>query len=155
MEYEIQGCVNFDIKENNCLYQMNVLKINNLPEDIVGEIMSFMCLNKFAMCNKHYWFNTYHLKISYDLNSRYYRFLLRNDYSFIFNTYLALNFPKFLVKRKIYYQNKVFPRKIELLRYLTCFVFKSPKCKKIIEDFMKRHKLVFKKIKVKLNKWTN
>ena len=134
---------------------MNVVKLNILPDDIVGEIMSFMPLDKFTLCNKHYWFNTYHLKISYDLDSRYYRFLLRNDYSFIFNTYLALNFPKFLIKRKTYYQNKVFPRKIELVRYLTCFVFKSPKCKKIVEDFMKRHKLVFKKIKVKLNKWTN
>ena len=155
MVYEIQNYVNFDIKENNWLYQMNVLKLLYLPEDIVGEIMSFMCLNKFALCSKHHWFNTYNLKFSYNLDNRYYRFLLRNDYGFIFDTYLKINFPKFLIKHKTIYQNKVFPRKIELVRYLTCFVFKSPKCKKIVEDYMKRHKLVFKKIRVKLNTWTN
>ena len=134
---------------------MDVLKIKYLPEDIIGEIKLFIPLDKLAICNKFYWFNNYNIKIASSLNDRYFRFLIRNDYDFIFNTYLALNFNRLIKKKKIKYQNKIFPRKIELIRYLTCFVFESPKCKQMVEDFMKSHKLVFKKIKVKLNKWTN
>ena len=47
------------------------------------------------------------------------------------------------------------PASITVLTVLKCFVFESPKCKKIIEDVMKKNKLVFKKIKVISNKWTN
>ena len=133
------------------------MKINQLPEDMVGEIFSFISLETLSTCNKIFWRENYNkkLKNTAKINHSYYRFLLRNDLNFIFQEYLMFYFPIFIKNKKLIYQDKIFPRKIELLRYLTCFVFESPKCKIIIEKFMKRDRLVFKKIKTKLNKWTN
>tara|TARA_B110000495_G_C22928916_1_gene542942 strand:+ start:463 stop:864 length:402 start_codon:yes stop_codon:yes gene_type:complete len=128
-----------------------------LPEVLVGEIYDFISLKNLAKCNKYY-FNKYYLqknKKKEIIKQSYFRFLLRNDMNFIFEKYININFRYFIKKKKLNYNNKIFPRKIELLRYLTCFVFNSPKCKIIIENHMKKNKLVFKKIKLISNKWTN
>tara|TARA_B100000035_G_scaffold163439_1_gene139230 strand:- start:6085 stop:6486 length:402 start_codon:yes stop_codon:yes gene_type:complete len=133
------------------------MKINFLPEVLVGEIFSFISLKNLAKCNKSF-FNKYYLlknKNKEKIKQSYFRFLLRNDMNFIFEKYIDIKFAYFIKNKKIIYKDKIFPRKIELLRYLTCFVFESPKCKKIIENHMKKNKLVFKKIKLISNKWTN
>ena len=133
------------------------MKINFLPEVLVGEIFNFISLKNLAKCNKYY-FNKYYLEKNSKkekIKQSYFRFLLRNDMNFIFEKYINIKFTYFVKKKKIIYNDKIFPRKIELLRYLTCFVFNSPKCKLIIENHMKKNKLVFKKIKLISNKWTN
>ena len=133
------------------------MQINFLPEVLVGEIFNFISLKNLAKCNKSF-FNKYYLiknQKKERIKQSYFRFLLRNDMNFIFKKYITIKFPYFIKKKKIIYNDKIFPRKIELLRYLTCFVFESPKCKKIIENHMKKNKLVFKKIKLISNKWTN
>jgi len=133
------------------------MEINKLPQDMIGEIFSFISSKNLAKCNKFY-FNNYYFKQKEKVEERkqsYFRFLLRNDMNYIFQKYIDIKFRLFIKKKKIIYKDKVFLRKIELLRYLTCFVFESPKCKKIIENHMKKHKLVFKKIKVISNKWSN
>tara|TARA_B100000073_G_scaffold296163_1_gene260745 strand:- start:3438 stop:3839 length:402 start_codon:yes stop_codon:yes gene_type:complete len=133
------------------------MKINFLPEVLVGEIFSFISLKNLAKCNKSF-FNKYYLlknKNKEKIKQSYFRFLLRNDMNFIFEKYIDIKFAYFIKNKKIIYKDKIYPRKIELLRYLTCFVFESPKCKKIIENHMKKNKLVFKKIKLISNKWTN
>ena len=53
------------------------------------------------------------------------------------------------------HNSKIFQRKIDLMNYLSTFVFNSPKCRNILKKFMKKEGLVFKKIKTTLNKWTN
>ena len=133
------------------------MEINFLPEVLVGEIFNFISLKNLAKCNKYY-FNKYYLEKNNKkekIKQSYFRFLLRNDMNFIFEKYINIKFTYFDKKKKIIYNDKIFPRKIELLRYLTCFVFNSPKCKLIIENHMKKNKLVFKKIKLISNKWTN
>lgn len=133
------------------------MKINFLPEVLVGEIFNFISFKNLAKCNKYY-FNKYYLKKNKKkekIKQSYFRFLLRNDMNFIFEKYINIKFTYFIKKKKIIYNDKNFPRKIELLRYLTCFAFNSPKCKLIIENHMKKNKLVFKKIKLISNKWTN
>lgn len=133
------------------------MQINFLPEVLVGEIFDFISLKNLAKCNKYY-FNKYYLektKKKEKIKQSYFRFLLRNDMNYIFEKYIDIKFRYFIKKKKIIYNDKIFPRKIELLRYLTCFVFDSPKCKIIIENHMKKNKLVFKKIKSISNKWTN
>jgi hypothetical protein len=135
---------------------MDIMKINTLPEDMVGEIYSFLPSKFFNLCNKRFWEINYKEKMTDRYSPSYCRFLLRHDYDFIFKEYLVYNSPVFIQKKKkIFYQNKVFPRKIELIKYLSSFVFDSQKCTVIINKFMRTHRLVFKKIKTRFNKWTN
>ena len=136
---------------------MDLLKIKFLPEDLVGEILSFLPPKILKLCNKNNWSEDY--KKRYSINnmkaSSYWRFLLRYDNNFVFNEYLIYNFTYFIKNKKIIYQDKIFPRKVELVKYLSTFVFDSQKCKVILEKFMRKDRLVFKKIKTKIRKWTN
>ena len=133
---------------------MEFFKINKLPEDMVGEIYSFIHIKSLSLTNKYYWKKHYKLKSNIKISS-YYRYLLRDDYSYIFNNYLDIYFPFFIKNKKLIYQDKIFPRKIELLKYLSTFVFDSQKCKEIIDIYMEKNGLVFKRIKTRFNKWTN
>ena len=132
---------------------MSFFKINKLPEDMVGEIYSFIPIKSLSLTNK-YWKKHYKSKSNIKISS-YYRYLLRYDYSYIFNNYLDIYFPFFIKNKKLIYQDKIFPRKIELLKYLSTFVFDSQKCKEVIDIYMKKNGLVFKRIKIRFNKWTN
>ena len=133
---------------------MSFFKINKLPEDMVGEIYSFISIKSLSLTNKYYWKKHYKSKSNIKISS-YYRYLLRYDYSYIFNNYLDIYFPFFIKNKKLIYQDKIFPRKIELLKYLSTFVFDSQKCKEVIDIYMKKNGLVFKRIKIRFNKWTN
>jgi hypothetical protein len=133
---------------------MSFFKINKLPEDMVGEIYSFIHIKSLSLTNKYYWEKHYKSKSNIKISS-YYRYLLRYDYSYIFNNYLDIYFPFFIKNKKLIYQDKIFPRKIELLKYLSTFVFDSQKCKEVIDIYMKKNGLVFKRIKIRFNKWTN
>ena len=135
---------------------MVFFKINKLPEDMVGEIYSFIPLKSLSLTNKFYWKRYYKIKVNQEsLTTSYGRFLLRYDYSFIFKEYLEYYFIYFIKNKKVIYQNKIFPRKVELIKYLSTFVFNSQKCKNILDLFMRNKGLVFKRIKTRFNKWTN
>jgi len=135
---------------------MEFFKINKLPEDMVGEIYSFIPLKSLSLTNKFYWKRYYKIKVNQEsLTTSYWRFLLRYDYSFIFKEYLEYYFIYFIKNKKVIYQNKIFPRKVELIKYLSTFVFNSQKCKNILELFMRNKGLVFKRMKTRFNKWTN
>tara|TARA_B110001450_G_scaffold218559_1_gene213081 strand:+ start:505 stop:909 length:405 start_codon:yes stop_codon:yes gene_type:complete len=134
---------------------MVFFKINKLPEDMVGEIYSFIPIKSLSLTNKYYWKKNYIKKIQQKPLASYWRFLLRYDYSFIFREYLEYYFVFFIKNKKVIYQDKIFPRKIELIKYLSTFVFDSQKCKKILDIFMRKKGLVFKRIKTRFNKWTN
>ena len=134
------------------------MEINNLPEDIVGEIFSFIPLKLLSLTNKQNWDAYYKEKTCNNIHKNqasYWRFLLRNDNQFVFGEYLVYYFPIFIKKKKILYNGKIFQRKIDLMNYLSIFIFNSPKCRNIIKKFMKKEGLEFKKIKTKINKWTN
>ena len=133
---------------------MEFFKINKLPEDMVGEIYSFIPTKSLSLTNKYYWKKNYKTKQE-SLTDSYWRFLLRYDYSFVFKEYLEYNFSFFIKNKKLYYQDKIFPRKIELIKYLSTFVFDSQKCKNIIDLIMRNKGLVFKRIKTRFNKWIN
>ena len=134
------------------------MEINSLPEDMVGEIFSFIPLKFLSLTNKQNWDAYYKVKTCNNIHKNqaaYWRFLLRNDNQFVFNEYLVYYFPIFIKKKKTLYNGKIFQRKVDLMNYLSTFVFNSPKCRNIIKKFMKKEGLVFKKIKTKINKWTN
>ena len=136
---------------------MDLMQIIQLPEDIVGEIFSFLPLKSLSLTNKFYWKKNYDIKSSSEImkQTSYWRQLLRYDNVFVFQHYLDYMFPYLIKMKRVIYQDKIFPRKVELIKYLSIFIFESHKCRNILEQFMKRKGLVFKRIKTKFNKWTN
>ena len=131
------------------------MTINSLPNEIVGEIFNYIPGKYLSLCNKNYWYKYYIEKNGNKSRISYVRFILRNDFSFIFEKYVVLNFQFLIKQKKIIYKDKIFARKIDLFKYLSTFVFNSNKCKNILDEHMKINRLVFKKIKTKLNKWSN
>ena len=136
---------------------MELLQINQLPEVLVGEIFNFIPLKSLSLTNKTNWKIYYNIKSKTEIIklSSYWRFLLRYDYVFVFKHYLDNMFPYLIKMKRVIYQDKIFPRKVELIQYLSTFIFESPKCKSILNQFMTNNGLVFKRIKTKSNKWTN
>ena len=135
---------------------MDISNINQLPEDLIGEIYKFISLSSLSLTNKYNWKSNYNNKLkSSELSSSYWRFLLRYDMNFIFSHYIDYYFPIFIKRKRVIYQDRIFPRKVELIKYLSTFVFESQKCKVILDNFMTKNGLVFKRIKTKSNKWTN
>ena len=131
------------------------MEINLLPEDLVNIIKSYIPINFLNLTNKYYWEKSFDMTYNTKLNSAYWRYVLRNDIDFIFNRYLRNASPYFLKEKRIIYKSKIYPRRLELVNYLINFIFGSQKCKIILDNFMKTRRLVFKKIRVKLNKWSN
>ena len=130
--------------------------MDKLPEEIERFIFSFIPIKTLALCNKENWIknNKQNDNKFCIFGEKYHRFLLRNDYYFIFKHYLQDNISIFKKKQKIVYHNKIFYNKIEFLRYLSRF-FKAQNCTNLINETMKMERLVFKKIKTKSNRWSN
>ena len=131
------------------------MEIILLPEDLVRIIKSYIPIEFLRLTNKYYWNKHYDIFYETKLQSSYWRFILRNDSDFIFNNYLSRASTYFLKEKKIIYKSQVYPRRLELVNYLINFIFDSQKCKIVLENYMKKKRLVFKKIRVKLNKWSN
>ena len=131
------------------------MEINLLPEDLVNIIKSYIPIKVLRLTNKYFWEKNYIISYEYKLQSSYWRFLLRNDIDFIFDKYLNNALPYFLKQKRIIYKSQIYPRRLELVNHLINFVFDSQKCKIMLDNFMKKKRLVFKKIRVKLNKWSN
>ena len=131
------------------------MEINLLPEDLVNIIKSYIPIKVLRLTNKYFWEKNYIISYEYKLQSSYWRFLLRNDIDFIFDKYLNNALPYFLKQKRIIYKSQIYPRRLELVNYLINFTFDSQKCKIVLDNFMKKKRLVFKKIRVKLNKWSN
>ena len=131
------------------------MEINLLPEDLVNIIKSYIPIKVLRLTNKYFWEKNFNMTYESKLQSSYWRFLLRNDINFVFNKYLLNALPYFLKEKRIIYKSQIYPRRLELVNYLINFVFDSQKCKNTLNNFMKKKRLVFKKIRVKLNKWSN
>tara|TARA_B100000963_G_scaffold329663_1_gene319224 strand:- start:2852 stop:3247 length:396 start_codon:yes stop_codon:yes gene_type:complete len=131
------------------------MEINQLPEDLVNIIKSYIPIKFLSLTNKYYWGKNFNITYDSKLISSYWRFLLRNDIDFIFYRYLINAKSYFLKEKRIIYKSQIYPRRLELVNYLINFVFDSQKCKIMLDNFMKEKRLVFKKIRVKLNKWSN
>ena len=131
------------------------MEIIVLPEDLVNIIFSYVPRKILSLTNKYYWKNHYKETYNLKLQASYWRFILRNDYSFIFEEYISNSLPYFLKEKKTIYKSQIYPRKLELVNYLINFTFDSQKCKIVLDKIMKSKRLGFKKIRVKLNKWSN
>lgn len=131
------------------------MEIVLLPEDLVNIIKSYIPIEYLSLTNKYYWNMWYNYSYSRKLQSSYWRFILRNDNNFVFEKYLINAIPYFLKEKRIIYKSQIYPRRLELVNYLINYTFNSQKCKIVLDTFMKTKRLGFKKIRVKLNKWSN
>ena len=131
-----------------------------MPVEILSIIKEYTPIYFLSTTNKHYWIKNYyhnsllnHTKLN--SNILYYKFLLRYDLDFVFYHYLNLNKTLLLKRHKYKYKNFFFPRRLEIFNFLISNEFSSYKCKRVLYKFMKSNKLIFKKIKTNINKWTN
>jgi len=131
------------------------MEIILLPDELVNIIKSYIPIEYLSLTNKHYWDMWYNYSYSSKLQSSYWRFILRNDNNFVFEKYLINAIPYFLKEKRIIYKSQIYPRRLELVNYLINYTFDSQKCKIVLDTFMKTKRLGFKKIRVKLNKWSN
>ena len=131
------------------------MEINLLPEDLVSIILSYAPINILSLTNKYNWYANYDIECKKKLKASYWRFILRNDMWFIFERFMSNTYLYFLKEKKIIYKSRIYPRRLELVNYLINYTFDSQKCKIVLDSFMKTRRLVFKKIRVKLNKWSN
>ena len=69
--------------------------------------------------------------------------------------YISNSLPYFLKEKRVIYKSQIYPRKLELVNFLINFTFNSQKCKIVLDKIMKSKRLGFKKIRVRLNKWSN
>ena len=131
------------------------MNINLLPEDLVSIILSYTPINILKLTNKYNWIIDYNDNYQHKLKASYWRFLLRNDMWFIFDRFINNAYSYFLKEKRIIYKSQIYPRRLELVNYLINYTFNSQKCKVVLDTFMKTRRLGFKKIRVKLNKWSN
>ena len=77
------------------------MEIEELPEDLVNIIKSYIPIQYLALTNKLYWNLWYNYTYSNKLQSSYWRFILRNDNNFVFEKYLTNALPYFLKEKRI------------------------------------------------------
>jgi hypothetical protein len=137
-----------------------MIQLIYFPEELLYIIKSYIPIYFLSTTNKNMWLkNYYHNSLlnqtKLNNNILYYKFIIQNDFEYIFYNYIHLNKKIFIKKHKYKYKKKIFPRKLEIFNYLINFEYQSLKCKDILCDFMKTNKLTFKKIKTNNNKWRN
>lgn len=131
------------------------MEIIMLPEDLVKMIYSYIPCETLSLTNKFYWTKNYKKTYSNKLQSSYWRYILRSDNCFVFEEYISNSLSYFLKEKKVIYKSQIYPRKLELVNFLINFTFNSQKCKVVLDKIMKSKRLGFKKIRVRLNKWSN
>ena len=127
-----------------------------LPQDILShKIFIYLNYDILSLTNKKYWLLHYNYRLSsLKKNKAYHRFLIRNDYSFIYKNFLNKTLDILVKNKKFKYKNKYFTRHIDLSIYLIN-EYNASKCKNIIKNIMKENKIIFKKIKTNKHIWTN
>lgn len=127
-----------------------------LPQDILSyKIFNYLNYDILALTNKKYWLLYYNNRLSsLKKNKSYHRFLIRNDYDFIYNFFVNKTLNILIKNKKCNYKNKFFTRHIDLSIYLIN-EYNSTKCKFTIKNIMKENKIIFKKIKTNKHIWTN
>ena len=132
------------------------MELSIIPQDVLShKIFNYLNYDILALTNKKYWLLYYNIRIShFKKNKSYHRFLIRNDYSFIYKNFLNKTLDIFIKNKKFRYKNKYFTRHIDLSIYLIN-EYNASKCKIIVKNIMKENKIIFKKIKTNKHIWTN
>jgi hypothetical protein len=145
-------------KEQQCLSL-----INRLPDELVREIYDYLPgLTKMVLSKTLY--NKHHSCVkrsitTLNLYDNYVRDMIRQDFSFIFNSICTENLKYWIKPKKCTYKNKTFATYSDLLENL-CFETNSTKCRNELKEVFEnaglsknRHKKNI--VKIIKREWTN
>jgi hypothetical protein len=129
----------------------------NLTDDLINIIYNFIPNIELIFINKKYYFTYHYLMENNVFPNSYMRFVLRNDFNFIFNNLIETNYLKnrYITRNDIRYKNK---NKSIFLLLDYSIQNNSNKCKIILDKFIKDNGLVLNRYKNKRKKnieWTN
>lgn len=135
-----------------------IMKLSDLPDDIVELIKEFIPYNTLVFVNKTF-YNLYHhnMKTSINLYENYVRDMIRRDNDFVFEKIIGENINLWLKNKQYRYKNMVFNNYIYFIIYY-CIENNSDDCIKIFTNYLKKRDLcrnLHKKNVVKYIKWTN
>lgn len=143
-------------------------KIDLLPKELVGEIFDFLSLNMLKLTNKSY-YEMYNKKLIENIDNRnynfkmdsYIKFILRNDYYYLFGLLYHDYHSKWKGKKKWKYKNVYFDSIFDYIKHMSRYKYGSHKCVMVIENeniLSSNNKFVRycnKKIPMNNSRWTN
>ena len=132
---------------------MDLLLLENLPEDIVGVIGEFLPIRILIYCNKEQ-YKKYRQSITFfDNFDNYIRRIIRKDFNFILQEQINNKAKMWRSLKSWHYKNYVMPCYIDYLHFL-CIDYESQRCREIIKKNLPKNK--HRKIRLKNNKtWSN
>jgi hypothetical protein len=134
------------------------ININKLPHDIIIIIKEYIPKKIFIFTNREN-YNLYHslLKPYISNIENYIRYIVKFDYSFIFQKVLRENFKKWVQIKSYRYKDMIFGDYFHFISNY-CIENESSNCRKSIIIFLKEHGLnknLYKKKFIKYIKWKN
>jgi hypothetical protein len=144
------------ILDNNipCIFN----NINKLPQDIIDIIKEYIPKKIFIFTNREN-YNLYHCLLKKHISNidNYIRYIVKFDYSFVFQKVIRENYKKWFEIKNYRYKDMIFP---DYFYFITnyCIENESSNCRKIIINFLKEHGLnknLYKKKLIKYIKWKN
>ena len=154
---------------NSIIYKNGLMdKIDLLPKELVGEIFDFLPLETLKLTNKLY-YESYNTLFIRDINNRQYnfkmdtyiKFILRNDYSYLFKLLYNDYYQTWMGKKKWKFKNVYFDSMFDYIKHMGRYRYNAHKCIMIIENEMNaitNNKFVRycnKKIPMNNSRWKN
>jgi len=134
------------------------ININKLPQDLINIIKEYIPKKIFIFTNREN-YNLYHCLLKQDINNinNYIRYIVKFDYSFVFQKVIRENYKKWFEIKNYRYKDMIFP---DYFYFITnyCIENEASNCRKSILIFLKEHGLnknLYKKKFVKYIKWKN
>ena len=112
------------------------VEIKSLNKDVLNKIWSYISFNfnpHLLLLNKDY-YNIYRPVTKINNLDSYIRFLIRNDYNFLFSFFLLHSVNKKKINKKYRYKKEIYKNYIHFLRGL-CISYNSNKCKMLVTNF--------------------
>jgi hypothetical protein len=115
------------------------LYIQSLPQDIIGEIKSFIPTTRLLFLNKNLYLKNHHivkLMIPLEVYDNYIRDMVRKEHVFVFEKIMQENWKHWLKMKKYKYENIIYDNYFSFLNSY-CIENKSPKIRIMLNDFFK------------------
>jgi hypothetical protein len=116
------------------------IRLNKLPEDLVNYIYEYIPKNVLKYTNKQLFEREYitfisdvrgisHINKAYNFKlDSYLRFVIRNDFDYLFKLVYNLNFYMWQKTKKWRYKNVYFDSILDYMTHITRYQYKSKKC---------------------------
>ena len=134
------------------------ININKLPQDLINIIKEYIPKKILIFTNREN-YNLYHCVLKQYISNidNYIRYIVKFDYSFVFQKVIRENYKKWFEIKNYRYKDMIFP---DYFYFITnyCIENESSNCRKSILIFLKEHGLnknLYKKKFVKYIKWKN